>query len=407
MLEAFVVTTAWALSAPKAAAPVRLRELSDRYENWVVDVKGFEESRSDPLVYVDRSPFAGLGVFAKRAIPAGATITEWVGCLTPNPETLCDEFELQQEYYGSNWREYSHRYEIGLSASRVASLAGTALGASYVGVDDVMCDVDSDYESCVVRAGEGEYLLLGKVPAQGASPHEGVAQLINDHTPIRAPVDPLKMRASVKAAVTGGDGALRASDVDGFLVQAPDGTPLAVDYEKLEAAVDTYIANIEPRNNVALVQAQIDVDGGVLAPRIFAVATRPIPAGTELRYTYGVEWWLSQLRRAALAQLVTCSPKPARASALAALIRSIEDISKDKESVQREAIAEAGSMPYRYVLGLSALPPLDDLLAGEVDENWRKALLLEELALATECPVDFSLDVAAARARKLTASDPY
>ena len=47
------------------------------------------------------------------------------------------------------------------------------------------CNVDEDLDACVTRAGEGEYVLLGKV--ERATVDEGVAQLINDHSTIRAP----------------------------------------------------------------------------------------------------------------------------------------------------------------------------------------------------------------------------
>ena len=93
--------------------------------------------------------------------------------------------------------------------------------------------------------------------------------------------------------------------------------PLAADVERIERVVRAYIARIETRNNVALCQAEVceTDDACDPVPRVFAVATRPIPAGAELRYTYGVEWWLAQLRRAALAQVVSCAPSPRRAAA--------------------------------------------------------------------------------------------
>ena len=147
-----------------------------------------------------------------------------------------------------------------------------------------------------------------------------------------------------------------------------------------------YVANIVPRTNCALVQARTGLGTGIAAPRVFAVATRPIEAGAELRYTYGVEWWLSQLRRAALAQLVSCAPSPARAAALASIVRDIERASAASVAAQARSIGRAGSMPRDYVAPLEPLPPLDDLLLGE--DNWKRAILVEEFALATECPVE-------------------
>ena len=133
-------------------------------------------------------------------------------------------------------------------------------------------------------------------------------------------------------------------------------------------------------------QARTGLGTGIAAPRVFAVATRPIAAGDELRYTYGVEWWLSQLRRAALAQLVSCRPSAARAAALADVIRCIEQTSAEKLDAQARAVGRAGSMPRGFVTPIEPLPPLDDLIAGE--DNWKKALLIEEFATATECPVE-------------------
>lgn len=364
---------------------------SSRYDHWVANVDAFEKSRVDPWVYVDESPGRGLGVFARRPIPAATTITEWVGCLALTPETVCDELELQQEYYGPMWRSYSQRYEIGLSGSRVVRAAGTSLGGSIAREESVIeeCDAsDASFESCVTRAGEGEFILLGKVPEQGATPHEGVAQLINDHTALRAPlVSPMRSTATAKSAAFSGDGAIKPADVDGFLIFESEVVPVDADLAALENVVDQYIANIASMNNVALVQAKLDY-ADMSAPRVFAVATRPIPAGQELFYTYGVEWWLAQLRRAALAQLVTCQPSPPRAATLASLIRAVEHVSAERVSAQAKAIARAGSMPSRYVLPLEPLAPLDQLLSGNANSNWQKALLHEELASATECPVE-------------------
>ena len=50
---------------------------------------------------------------------------------------------------------------------------------------DEYCDVDEPTAACVARAGAADFILLGKVPAQGACPEEGVAQLINDHTALK------------------------------------------------------------------------------------------------------------------------------------------------------------------------------------------------------------------------------
>ena len=61
--------------------------------------------------------------------------------------------------------------------------------------------------------------------------------------------------------------------------------PLAADVERIERVVRAYIARIETRNNVALCQAEMceTDDACDPVPRVFAVATRPIPAGAELR----------------------------------------------------------------------------------------------------------------------------
>ena len=47
---------------------------------------------------------AGVGVFAKTGVPAGTTVTEYVGGLAPTPEARTDELELQQAFYGDEWR---------------------------------------------------------------------------------------------------------------------------------------------------------------------------------------------------------------------------------------------------------------------------------------------------------------
>jgi len=357
--------------------------LDDRYASWKVDVKAFEESRENPWVYVDRSPGAGLGVFAARRIPAGTTVTEYVGCLAPTPDARTDELELQQAFYGDEWRAYSQRYEIGLSGSSVADAAGgggrggTILGA---GTEDEYCDVDEGLAACLARAGESDYVLLGKVPAQGACPEEGVAQLINDHTALLAPGG--RDRPLVRESALDGEGAIRAADVDGMVIERNE-VPLAADVDGLERAVARYIANTESRNNVALCQAPSSA-AGVDLPRVFAVATRPIEQGDELRYTYGVEWWLAQLRRAALAQLVACGPSPQRAAALEKMIRAIEFVSCEAVAPQAEACARAGCMPRAFVVPLERLAPLDELLA---DDSWQKVLLSEEF-VATECSVE-------------------
>ena len=136
---------------------------------------------------VDASPGAGLGVFAKERIAAGTTITEYVGCLAPAATTRCDELELQQEFYGADWRKYSQRYEIGLAGTAVSDAGGAARGGTIRDsiTQDEYCDVDEPTAACVARAGAADFILLGKVPAQGACPEEGVAQLINDHTALK------------------------------------------------------------------------------------------------------------------------------------------------------------------------------------------------------------------------------
>ena len=364
--------------------------LDDRYAHWRADVEAYE-ALEEPLVRVDASPGAGLGVFAKERIAAGTTITEYVGCLAPAATTRCDELELQQEFYGADWRKYSQRYEIGLAGTAVSDAGGAARGGTILDsiTQDEYCDVDEPTAACVARAGAADFILLGKVPAQGACPEEGVAQLINDHTALKMPhTTPDRPIASAKIR---GDGVIGAEDVNGLVLTSwHSRVPLAADVERIERVVRAYIARIETRNNVALCQAEMceTDDACDPVPRVFAVATRPIPAGAELRYTYGVEWWLAQLRRAALAQLVTCRPSPARAAALASVIRSIERVSVEALDAQAKAVGLAGSMPRAFVSPLEPLPPLDDLLYVDDEENWRRAILQEEFASAVECPVE-------------------
>mmetsp|Transcript_771 Transcript_771/g.2317 ORF Transcript_771/g.2317 Transcript_771/m.2317 type:complete len:392 (+) Transcript_771:123-1298(+) len=351
----------------------------DRYSTWKVELEAYERLPA-PLVYIDQSPGAGLGVYARDRIAAGTTITEYVGLVAPTPEARSEELELQQAFYGPDWRRYSQRYEIGLTGSAVADVGGAARGGAFgsaANTADEYCDVDETAAACRARAGEADFVLLGKVPAQGACPEEGVAQLINDHTAIRA-----------SSYESPGDGALRASDVDGFVLKdaAWPYPPVAVDGASLRAATANYVSCIESETNCALVQARAGTSG-LYAPRIFAVATRDIEAGEELRLTYGAEWWLAQLRRAALAQLVTCRPAPARAAALASVIRAIERVSVETIADQARAIGRAGSMPRGFVTPLEPLPPLDDLLAPD-DENWQRAILQEEFASAMECSVE-------------------
>ena len=358
-----------AFSAKPALPPAFSAGSDDRYAEWRVDVGALDASRGDPAVVVGESPGAGHGVFAARRVAAGETLTEWVGCIAPTPETRFGELELQQEFYGEGWRDFSQRYEIGLSGSVIVDAGGSSVGGveDHVVHADEFCAVDEGMAACVARAGEMDYLLLGKTREMGACAREGVAQLINDHSAILAGAEGL------------------VGDVDGLLV-TEGSVPVAAARLALGAAVDAYIANIGPGNNVALVQARTGLGTGIAAPRVFAVATRPIAAGDELRYTYGVEWWLSQLRRAALAQLVSCRPSAARAAALADVIRCIEQTSAEKLDAQARAVGRAGSMPRGFVTPIEPLPPLDDLIAGE--DNWKKALLIEEFATATECPVE-------------------
>jgi len=344
----------------------------DTYNAWTVDLKAYE-ALTTPRVTLGDSPGAGTGVFAAEDLPAGATATEYVGLLAEAPATRSEDLALYQSYYGSRWRRYCQRYEIGLTGARVADAVGRAKGGSLVaGSAATTCDPWEDFDACVTRAGEGEYVLLGKVERADAA--EGVAQLINDHTAIRA-----------SSYESPGDGALRASDVDGFVLKdaAWPYPPVAVDGASLRAATANYVSCIESETNCALVQARAGTSG-LYAPRIFAVATRDIEAGEELRLTYGAEWWLAQLRRAALAQVVACSPSPRRAAALETMIRAIEDVSRDAVDAQAEACARAGCMPRAFVQPLERLAPLDDLLD---DDSWQKVLLAEEF-LATECAVD-------------------
>ena len=241
------------------------------------------------------------------------------------------------DYYGARWREFNGRYEIGLASTTIVDAAGFAAGGA---VKDAValggaeqCEVsDGSLAACVARAGYRDFVLLGKV--DGATPAEGVAQLINDHSAIQPPRE----------------GAYRPDDVDAFTARSKAWPfpAISADTHALNAAVAQYVANIEPNNNVALVQAAstdategaCDVDDpATCAPRVFAVATRDIAAGEELHYTYGVEWWLMQLRRAALAQLVTCEPPENERAALTELLSALQV--RHSHLVRRESDAPA------------------------------------------------------------------
>ena len=202
-----------ALVAEQAAPLNPLRRLlrrpppvtDQRYEAWTVDVEAYE--RAEPRVILGESPGAGTGVFAAEDLKEGSTATEYVGLLAECPDTRSGDLALYQSYYGENWRKYCQRYEIGLTGARVADAVGRAKGGSVVaGSLKTTCDVDEDLDACVTRAGEGEYVLLGKV--ERATVDEGVAQLINDHSTIRAP-----------SHLTPSEGSLRPSDVDGFVLK--------------------------------------------------------------------------------------------------------------------------------------------------------------------------------------------
>ena len=376
-----------AFQAPRCAAPQLVRQHlfgnknkpgdDGKYESLAVDVAAYE-ALEEPLVAVGESDGRGRGVFAVNDIAAGTTITEYVGMLAATPETRTDDLALYQNYYGKDWRLYSQRYEIGLTGTRVADAGGLARGGAVApGTEAAVltCDVDEDLTSCVTRAGEGQFILLGKV--KDVDPKGGVAQLINDHSAVRA---------VSKAPETAGDGKLRASDVDGLILKDPAWPyePVAVDGAALRVAVGDYIDAIVPGTNAALVQARTGLGTGIAAPRVFAVATRDVKAGDELFLTYGAEWWLAQLRRAALAQLVSCDPPPERAAALEQMIRAIEYVSCEAVAPQVAAVREAGCMPSAFVTPLEALAPLDDLLG----EGWKEAILREEFSLATECSVE-------------------
>jgi len=348
-----------------------------KYEALSADVAAYE-ALAEPLVSIGESTGRGRGVFATADIAAGATITEYVGLLAATPESHSDDLELYQSYYGNEWRKYSQRYEIGLSGTKVSDAGGVAKGGSVAqntANEKQTCDVDEGLIKCIQRAGEGEFLLLGKV--KDADPKGGVAQLINDHSAVRA---------VSKAAETSGDGKLRASDVDGLILKDPQWPydPVAVDGAAIEEAVNDYVNAIVPGTNVALVQARTGLGTGINAPRVFAVATKPIKQGEELFLTYGADWWLAQLRRAALAQLVSCGAPPERAAALEAMIRAIEYVSCEAVAPQVKAVREAGCMAGDYVTPLEGLGPLDDLLG----EDWKVAILREEFSLATECSVE-------------------
>jgi len=400
--DAFSLLLPQPLSSPPRAVVVQ--SSSSRYDTWEADVASFERSRDRPLVYVAPSTQenGGLGVFAARDVEEGETLTEWVGMLAPTPETLCDELEMQQNYYGPNWRAFSQRYEIGLSGTRVVDSAGVALGGDFddsthhlLRVDDA-CDVDA--ESCVGETGEQEFVLLGKTTEQGACAREGVAQLINDHSTIRAPPlrNPLSTMAAQRSPNCEEQGALLSRDVDGFFVSSESGLPVAANGVALEEAVRTYLSRIVPLNNVAIVQAHVSAkrlsrEDSYSAPRLFAVATRSLRRGEELYFTYGLEWWLSQLRKTCVAQLVSCEPSPRRAQVLIDLVADIERVSDKYVAYEADAVREAGSMPSRYVVPLEPLDvDLRDLLSSQSrDADWHAILLKEQLSLATECPIEY------------------
>ena len=335
-----------------------------------------------PLVAVRASkvPAGGRGVFATRNIERGSTITEYSGLLIEQSETQSDMIETMESWWGARWRENNGRYEIGLSSTAVVDAAGPVTG-----VDELrgaaQCDVsDGTLAACVNRQGYRDFVILGKVDA---SPAEGVAQLINDHSAISAPPHPTA------------DGAtFSPDDLEPFTVRSNAWPYPAVTADKfaLMTAVKLYIGNIAEKNNVALVQAasvddECDVDNPTsCAPRVFAVATRDIKKGEELYYSYGVEWWLQQLRRAALAQLVSCNPPKEERAALVELMGALESVSKVALEEQTVEIAKAGCMPPEFVSQLGPLP-LDDILNSD-DDSWQRTLLKEELALATECPVE-------------------
>ena len=69
------------------------------------------------------------------------------------------------------------------------------------------------------------------------------------------------------------------------------------------------------------------------------------------------------------------------------MIRSIERVSVEALDAQAKAVGLAGSMPRAFVRR-RPLPPLDDLLYVDDEENWRRAILQEEFASAVECPVE-------------------
>ena len=75
----------------------------------------------------------------------------------------------------------------GPCASHAVVRGGAARGGTIRDsiTQDEYCDVDEPTAACVARAGAADFILLGKVPAQGACPEEGVAQLINDHTALK------------------------------------------------------------------------------------------------------------------------------------------------------------------------------------------------------------------------------
>ena len=413
-----------ARAAAAAGGELGFDEPIDRHRELVADVAGYERSRGTPLVRVGESkvPGAGRGVFAARDVRAGETLTEWVGLVAAPPQTHADEIELMYEYYGENWRDYSGRYEIGLAAPvddgagaraalNSATLAGeiarggvvhesareaAAVPTVALGADE--CDVELDaraaQEACAGgRVRLGDFVIYGKVAAMRATAKDGVAQLINDHSAIFAPEkrgslldDAGGARAAAKARA---DGRFRGGGMGsnaGKLSLADTGAAGLSGVSQISAATRAYLARARKRNNVAMVRAR-----GV--PRVFAVATRDVRAGEELFFTYGVGWWLAQLRRAALAQLAVCAPEPRRARALGDVVRSTEFVSLLHVDEERDVCGETGSMPRDYVFPLEPFP-LDELFSEDADD-WAQLMLREEFARVTECPVEGRLYMAA------------
>ena len=162
--------------------------------------------------------------------------------------------------------------------------------------------------------------------------------------------------------------------------------PLAADVERIERVVRAYIARIETPNNAALCQAEVceTDDACDPVPRVFAVATRPIPAGAELRCTSACRVVARQLRRARRWRSSPRRPSSAAGERAASVIRSIS-ASRWRRRAQAKAVGLAGAMPR------AAPPRTSSRAAGRplyVDDEENGAAPRAEFASAPACPAE-------------------